>query len=337
MLKIGIFGAGSFGMALARILKNNGNDVEIWTRHSDKLDQYARTGVFPMLNNMPIPPGISFERHLERLCLNKDVLICAVPSVYVRQTICESAPYIPSGQIIVSVAKGIERDTLLLPTDIIEDELKKCRGDLFEVNTVALSGPSHAEEVARDLPTTVVSASDDPVVARFVQGVFAGTCIRVYTNPDKKGVELCGALKNIIALASGISEGLGYGDNTKAALITRGLAEMWRLGSGMGCSLETFAGLAGLGDLVCTCTSKNSRNNRCGILIGEGLAPMDAKNKIGMAVEGINTLPAAIKLKQKYDVQMPITQTTDAVIYHNMNPKEAVNILMSRERKNEVW
>lgn len=337
MYKIGILGAGSFGMSLARALKNTGNEVSVWTRHKEKLDTYASSGIYKPLDNMIIPEGIIFEKNLSLLVQDKDVLFLAVPSVFVRETIKEAAFHIPVSQIIVSVAKGIEKDSLMSPTQVIEDELLKSRGGSFYVRIVALSGPSHAEEVAKDLPTTIVSSSKDTFAASCMQDIFTNTCIRVYTNPDTKGVELCGALKNIIALAAGVSEGLGYGDNTKAALITRGLAEITRLGLIMGCKLETFAGLAGLGDLVVTCTSKYSRNNRCGILIGKGLSPEKAKEKIGMAVEGINTLPAAIRLSKKYGVEMPIIQISNDVINHGVDPKEAVNTLMGRSMKNELW
>lgn len=337
MKKIGILGAGSFGMALARILSNKNEEVEIWTRHSEKLGEYARSRIFHPLSDMIIPDQISFKGSLESVCKDKDLLIEAVPSVYVRSTIFDAASFISPGQLIVSVTKGIEKDTLLLPTEIIKEVIKKTRGDNFSIRVVALSGPSHAEEVAKELPTTIVSSSEDAVAASFVQDIFSGTCLRVYTNPDLKGVELCGALKNIIALAAGVSEGLGYGDNTKAALITRGLAEMWRLGSLMGCSLQTFSGLAGLGDLVVTCTSKNSRNNRCGILIGRGLSPTEAVKKVGMVVEGINTLPAAMKLKARYAVEMPIIDAANAVINHGMDPAKAVDLLMMRKKKGESW
>lgn len=323
-------------MALARMLENNGNSVQIWTRHSEKLDLYASKRIYPPLNDMPIPSGISFEKSLSAICEGKDVLLSAVPSVYVRSIIKDAAFFIAKNQLIVSVTKGIEKDTLLSPTQVIKDELKNVRGAGFSVRIAALSGPSHAEEVARDLPTTIVSSSEDMSLASFVQDIFTSSFMRVYTNSDIRGVELCGALKNIIALACGISQGLGYGDNTKAALITRGLAEITRLGLAMGCRLETFAGLCGLGDLVVTCTSKNSRNNRCGILIGEGLSPEKAKEKVGMAVEGINTLPAAMQLMLRYDVQMPITHAVNAVINLGMPAGEAVNLLMMREKKNEL-
>ena len=233
-------------------------------------------------------------------------------------------------QIIVDVAKGIEADTLLTMTGIIADELKNPN-----VKLVALSGPTHAEEVAKDLPTTIVSACEDLAVAERVQQVFGNTCMRVYTNQDVLGVELCGAMKNIIALASGAALGLGYGDNTKAALITRGMAEIARLGIAMGCASQTFAGLAGVGDLIVTATSVHSRNNRCGMLIGQGAAPAEAVKQVGMVVEGINALPAAMRLAKTYGVEMPIVAAVNAVVKGEMSAADAVEQLMRREQKQE--
>ena len=204
------------------------------------------------------------------------------------------------------------------------------------VPLVALSGPTHAEEVAKDLPTTIVSASDNSAAAQVVQQVFGGTCMRVYTNDDTLGVELCGALKNIIALASGIALGLGYGDNTKAALITRGIAEIARLGEAMGCRPETFGGLAGIGDLIVTATSVHSRNNRCGMLIGKGVPPQDAVKQVGMVVEGINALPAAMRLSQVYQVEMPIVAAVNAVVNEGAAPEDTVAMLMGRDQKAEL-
>lgn len=332
MNRIGVIGAGTWGMALARMLANNGSRVSVWTKHSEKLKVYDRERVYHALSDMKIPAGIEFDADLKSVCTDKELLMFAVPSVYVRSTARDAAEFISDGQIIVNVGKGIEPDTLLTLTEVIEDELKKAEKT---VKTVALSGPTHAEEVARDLPTTIVSSSRDMKAARYVQDVFMNTCMRVYTNPDTKGVELCGAMKNIMALAAGMSQGLGYGDNTKAALITRGLAEITRLGTAMGCSRDTFAGLAGLGDLVVTATSMNSRNNRAGILIGEGLSADEAKNRIGMVVEGINALPAALELAEKYHTEMPIIFAVDAVINHGKDPREAVAALMQRDKRDE--
>ena len=269
------------------------------------------------------------------MCTGKDVLLFAVPSVFVRSTTAKARPYIPDGQILVDVAKGMEPDTLYTMTEVIADELGKENGPQG-VKLVALSGPTHAEEVAVDLPTTIVSASPDEEAAKFVQDVFSNTCMRVYTNPDIKGVELSGALKNVIALGVGISTGLGYGDNARAALITRGIAEIARLGVAMGCNIHTFAGLAGIGDLIVTATSMHSRNNRAGILIGKGESPAQAVKEVGMVVEGINALPAAMELAAKYNVEMPIVQTVNAIVKEGMSASDALRTLMDRNRKNEM-
>jgi glycerol-3-phosphate dehydrogenase (NAD(P)+) len=242
-----------------------------------------------------------------------------------------AAPFIPDSQIIVDVAKGIEADTLLTMTGIIADELKNPT-----VKLVALSGPTHAEEVAKDLPTTIVSACEDQRVAELVQNVFWGTCLRVYTNDDVLGVELCGAMKNVIALVCGVAVGLGYGDNAKAALITRGMAEISRLGMAMGCKEQTFGGLAGIGDLIVTATSVHSRNNRCGMLMGQGMSAAEAREQVGMVVEGINALPAAMTLAKKYNVEMPIVEAAYQVVNGMAAPADVARQLMSRDKKPEL-
>ena len=304
--KIGVLGAGTWGIALARMLCNSGHEITVWSALKEEVVSLASTRRQKNLPGCVIPDAIRFTDDIREVCTDKDVLLFAVPSVYVRSTTAQAAPYIHDSQIIVDVAKGMEADTLFSMSEVIRDELSR-HGDHDGLKIVALSGPTHAEEVAMDLPTTIVSACEDIDTAETIQEIFMNTCMRVYTNTDVKGVELCGALKNIIALAAGISEGLGYGDNTKAALITRGLAEMLRLGLAMGCLEQTFSGLAGMGDLIVTATSRHSRNNRCGCLIGQGLKPEDAIKQVGMVVEGVNALPAAMKLAQKYNVEMPIT------------------------------
>ncbi len=263
-----------------------------------------------------------------------DLLLFAVPSPYVRETARRAAPYIGPGQLIADAAKGIEAGTLLTMTGVIADELKKAGAG--PARLVALSGPTHAEEVARDMPTTIVSASPDQEAARQVQDLCMNTCMRVYTNPDIRGVELCGAVKNVIALASGISLGLGYGDNTKAAIITRGLAELTRLGCAMGCDRQTFTGLGGIGDLIVTATSIHSRNNRCGQLIGGGLTPEEAVERTGMVVEGLHALPAVLELSRRYKVEMPIVEAVESIIHGGVPPAMAVRELMSRDRKGEA-
>lgn len=331
MTKIGVLGAGTWGMALARMLQLSGNEVTVWSALEREVEEFSATRRHPNLPGMEIPEGIRFTKDIEEVCRDKEILLFAVPSPFVRATARKAAPYVKDGQIIVDVAKGIEADTLFTMTQIIADELKN-----ESVKLVALSGPTHAEEVAKDLPTTIVSACEDLTVAERVQQVFGNTCMRVYTNDDVLGVELCGAMKNIMALASGVALGLGYGDNTKAALITRGMAEITRLGLAMGCKPQTFAGLAGIGDLIVTATSVHSRNNRCGMLLGQGVPPQEAVKQVGMVVEGINALPAAMRLARKYGVEMPLATAVNAVVNLGADPKDAVAKLMSRDQTSEV-
>ena len=328
-MKIGVIGAGTWGMALSRMLYNTGNAVTVWSALSEEIDQLSRDRTQKNLPGMVIPDGVAFTKSMEEVCADRDILLFAVPSVFVRRTARLAAPFVPEGRIVVDVAKGLEPGTMLTMSEVIRQEIPGAR-------VVALSGPTHAEEVAQDLPTTIVSACEDHDAARFVQGVFMNDCMRVYTNTDVKGVELCGALKNIIALAAGISAGIGYGDNAKAALITRGLAEIERLGEKMGCQRATFSGLAGMGDLIVTATSRHSRNNRCGFLIGQGLSPEEAIRQVGMVVEGINAIPAAMTMAEKYGVEMPIVRAVDAVVHHGADPKDEVYGLMTRDPKTEL-
>ena len=334
MARIGVLGAGTWGMALARMLTNSGNEVQIWSALEKEIDEYSVSRRHPNLPGMIIPDALQFTKKLPEVCGNKDILLFAVPSVFVRSTARSAAPFVPEGQIIVDVAKGIEPETNLTLTQVIEDELVK--NGQGGARLVALSGPTHAEEVAKDLPTTIVSASEDQEAAAYVQDVFMNTCMRVYTNNDVRGVELCGAMKNIIALAAGISNGLGYGDNTKAAIITRGMAEITRLGLKLGCSKETFAGLAGIGDLIVTATSVHSRNNRAGYLIGQGRTPDEAVKEVGMVVEGINALPAAMELSARFQVEMPIAAGVNAIVNEGADPGKIVMKLMERPKKAEV-
>ncbi len=328
--KIGVLGAGTWGMALARVLSLAGHDVTVWSALPQEIDEFSATRQHPNLPGMVIPQEILFTKNICEAVQGRDLVLFAVPSPFVRSTARAACPYLPQGQIIVDVAKGIEADTMLTMTGIIESELPGKNARL-----VALSGPTHAEEVSRDLPTTIVSASADAEAARFVQDVFHGTCMRVYTNDDVLGVELCGAMKNIIALASGIATGLGFGDNTKAALITRGMVEISRLGTAMGCRKETFSGLAGIGDLIVTATSMHSRNNRCGMLLGQGLSPEEAVRQVGMVVEGINALPAAMRLQERYGVEMPIVSAVNAIVTGKVSAAVAVEKLMAREQGEE--
>lgn len=334
MKKIGVLGAGTWGVALARMLAKSGYDVTIWSAVKDELDYIKSTHLHPNLPMSEIPESIKFTYSIEEAVTQKDVILLAVASVYVRATAQRLAPYLKSNQVIVDVAKGIEPKTLFTMTEVISDELSKNGVKDFN-NLVALSGPTHAEEVARDLPTAIVSACKNQETAEFVQDIFMNTCMRVYTNPDIKGVEICGALKNIIALASGICYGLGYGDNAKAALITRGMAEIARLGTAMGCSPATFSGLAGIGDLIVTTTSMHSRNNRAGLYIGQGLSPSEAIKKVGMVVEGINAIPAALELAEKYKIEMPIVCAVNNVVNNSADPMQTVLELMQRKKRNE--
>lgn len=335
MSLIGVLGAGTWGMALARMLSNSGQDVTVWSAIKKEIDDLSSTRCHPNLPDMIIPDTIVFTKSIEEVCVQKDIILFAVPSVFVRSTAEKARQYIPDGQIVVDVAKGIEADTLYTMSEVIRDEIQK-DGLHPNAKIVALSGPTHAEEVACDMPTTIVSACTDLDVAEKVQDVFMNTCMRVYTNVDVHGVELCGALKNIIALAAGISKGLGYGDNAKAALITRGMAEISRLGVAMGCMEQTFNGLAGIGDLIVTATSEHSRNNRAGQLIGNGCSPSDAIKRVGMVVEGVNALPAVMQLMQRYDIDMPIVTAVNAVVNEGADPKEIVTRLMSRDKKSEL-
>ena len=333
--KIGVLGAGTWGTALARMLAGNGCDVTMWSALPDELKAMSVTHAHPNLPGMCLPADMHYTADIEEICGDRDVLLFAVPSVFVRSTAAKARPYVADDQIIVDVAKGIEPDTLYTMTEILADELGR-EGGPKNIRLVALSGPTHAEEVAIDLPTTIVSASKDAEAAAFVQEVFTNNVMRVYTNDDIKGVELSGAMKNVIALGVGISTGLGYGDNARAALITRGIAEIARLGVAMGCNVHTFAGLAGIGDLIVTATSMHSRNNRAGILIGKGETPEHAVKEVGMVVEGMNALPAALELAERYQVEMPIVQTVNAIVNKGMSAAEAVKSLMERGLKNEL-
>lgn len=335
MRKIGVLGAGTWGMALANMLAEVGHQVTVWSAIEKEIDEFSANRKHPNLPGMVISKEIFFTKKIEEVCQEKEILLMAVPSVFVRSTAAQMRSFVPDGQIIVDVAKGIETDTLFTMTEVIRDELN-VDGNHDNVKLVALSGPTHAEEVARNLPTTIVSACEDLSAAEFVQDVFMNSCMRVYTNEDTKGVELCGAMKNVIALAAGISDGLGYGDNAKAAIITRGMAEIKRLGLEMGCCEQTFSGLAGIGDLVVTATSVHSRNNRAGHLIGQGFKTNEAIEKVGMVVEGINALPAAIKLARNHQVEMPIIEAVNEIVNGGADPRTVVGRLMSRDKKLEV-
>ena len=332
MIKIAVFGAGTWGIALARLLAVNGRDVTVWSAIPTELKSLSTTHRHPNLPGMELPSSMHYTADIEEACTGKDILLFAVPSPFVRSTAKKAAPYIPEGQLIVDVARGIEDKTLMTMSEIIEDELAKQK---HTARVVALSGPTHAEEVARDMPTLIVAASQQEEAAKAVQKAFSTPTFRVYTNDDRRGTELGGAVKNVIALAVGIALGLGYGDNAKAALITRGNAELARLGAAMGCKPETFSGLSGMGDLIVTCTSMHSRNLHAGMLLGHGKTVEEAKTEVGQVVEGINALPAACRLAKKYKVDMPIVQSVDAILGGRLAASNALASLMGRDLKRE--
>ena len=332
MTKIAVFGAGTWGIALARLLAANGRDVTVWSAIPAELKSLSTTRRHPNLPGMELPSTMHYTTDIAEACAGRDILLFAVPSPFVRATAKKAAKYIPDGQLIVDVAKGVEDRTLMTMSEIIEDELAKVKRT---ARVVALSGPTHAEEVACDMPTLIVAASADEAAAKAVQKAFTTPNFRVYTNTDRRGTELGGAIKNIVALAVGIALGLGYGDNAKAALITRGNAELTRLGLAMGCKPETFAGLSGMGDLIVTCTSMHSRNLHAGMLLGRGKTAEEAKAEVGQVVEGINALPAACRLAKKYKVEMPIVQSVDAILSGKLEAKNALAALMGRDLKHE--
>ena len=330
MKKIGVIGAGSWGTALANTLANKGHQVKIWDINQDHLksmDEFRENKAF--LPEVKLHENIIISYTIEDTLKDGDIGLFSVPAQHFRQALTGALPYLSKEMVLVNVAKGIEQKTLLTMSQIAEEVAP-------EIPYVVLSGPSHAEEVGRMLPTTVAVASKDMKFAEFIQDVFITDRFRVYTNHDVIGVELGGALKNIIALGAGISDGMGFGDNAKAAMMTRGIAEIARLGVQLGAEVLTFAGLAGIGDLIVTCTSMHSRNRRCGMMIGQGMKPSEAVEKIGMVVEGMYTTEAAYQLAKKVGVEMPITQCIYQVINEQIDAREAVEVLMGREKKHEA-
>lgn len=328
--KIGVLGGGSWGTALAVLLANKGLSLDMWLRDESQIaDIKLNRENKKYLPNIKLPKELNVTNDIEKTIYNKDVILLSIPTYGVRETLNNVKSFINKDQIIVNVAKGIENDSLLRISEIVKEILPHNR-------YAVLSGPSHAEEVALDIPTTVVSASIDKYVAEYVQELFFTPSFRVYTNPDIIGVELGGALKNVIALGAGISDGLDYGDNTKAALMTRGIFEMSKLGEKMGANINTFSGLSGIGDLIVTCTSMHSRNRRAGILIGKGKSLDEAVKEIGMVVEGIRTTKSTYRLAEKYNIDMPITEEIYKVLYEGKDVKEAVPDLMVRDKKHEM-
>ena len=332
-MKIAVLGTGTWGIALARVLYLNGHDVTAWSKFPEEVQALRDNRSAPNLPKVRIPEGIVFTADPSEAVCGAAFILIAVPSIYIRETVRTFAPLIQGNPVWINASKGIERGTLFTLTDVIEDELKKAGNG--SPRTTAISGPTHAEEVAMDMPTLIVAAGAGED-ARMVQRLFEGSCIRPYTNPDIRGVQICGALKNVEALAVGIAKGLGYGDNTRAAMMTRGMEEIRRLGLAMGCQERTFFGLAGIGDLIVTATSNHSRNNRCGMLIGQGVPVEDAIRQIGMVVEGINALPAAVSLCRKYHMDMPLIEAVRQVVEEHANPDEIVRDLMSRKLKQET-
>ncbi len=332
MKRIGILGAGTWGTALANLLTSVGHQVMLWSRFPEEVNSIMKTHKHKNLPGVEIDRNILYSCNIEEAVEDKDVIVMAVPSIYVRETTILAKKYFKPNQIIVTVAKGVEKGTLMTTSEIIHDVLKE-----KDLPVVALSGPTHAEEVAIGLPTLIVSACERLQYAEEIQDIFySSKCLRVYTNQDILGVELCGALKNIIALAAGMSDGLGYGDNAKAALITRGLREITKIGLAMGANVNTFSGLTGIGDIVVTATSVHSRNHKAGYLLGQGYSLEETLEKVGMVVEGLNSLDAAIELEKKYNLQLPIIDTVAAIIEGKVKVKEAVSKLFARKKQNEI-
>lgn len=327
-LKIAVIGAGSWGTALANLLSLKNYEVMVWGRNQKKINEINKTKINRFyLDNITLDDRLVFSTDFDKTIKDSKIIIFAVASQAVRKVLKKYYKKIED-QIIVNVAKGIETSTLMLMSDITEEFLP-------ENKFVALSGPSHAEEVSKKMPTTIVAASKDRYAAEKIQDVFTTDYLRVYTNPDIIGVEIGGSLKNIIALGAGISDGLGYGDNAKAALMTRGIKEITKLGVALGANQATFSGLTGIGDLIVTCTSMHSRNRRCGIMIGKGLKLEEAIKEVGMVVEGAETVKAAYKLSQKYNVYMPITKELYEVLYKEKEPDASVRNLMMKRKKHE--
>ncbi len=328
-MKICVLGAGSWGTALSIVLANNDHEVIVWSIDPEEvlmLKDYREQR--DKLPGVILPGTIEFTTDIEMALNGAEFIVCAVPSPFVRSTMKSASPYVEDGAIVVDVAKGIEDDTYKTMTQIIEEECPQAK-------VAILSGPSHAEEVGRKIPTTVVAGAKSKEVAETVQDTFMNEVFRVYTSPDVIGIELGGSLKNVIALAAGAIDGLGFGDNTKAALMTRGIAEISRLVTAMGGHMETLAGLSGIGDLIVTCTSKHSRNRNAGFLLGQGKSYQEAMDEVKMVVEGVYSAKAALALGKKYGVSMPIVETINAVLFDGADVKEASMKLLMRDRTAE--
>lgn len=329
MKKVCVLGAGSWGTALSIVLASNEHDVTVWSIDPEEvlmLKDYREQR--DKLPGVILPSTIEFTTDLELALEGAELVVCAVPSPFVRSTMKSAAPYIEENAIVVDVAKGIEDNTYKTMTEIIEEECPQAR-------VAILSGPSHAEEVGRKIPTTVVAGAESKEVAEIVQDTFMNEVFRVYTSPDVIGIELGGSLKNVIALAAGAIDGLGFGDNTKAALMTRGIAEISRLVIAMGGHMETLAGLSGIGDLIVTCTSKHSRNRNAGFLLGQGKTYQEAMDEVKMVVEGVYSAKAALALGKKYGVSMPIVEAVNEVLFEGADVRETSMKLLMRDRTSE--
>ena len=329
MANVSVMGAGSWGTALALLLHKNGHKVTVWSISQDEVEMLSKEREHKSkLPGVKLPDDMEFTSDMASAIEGRDFLVLAVPSPFTRTTARNMKPYIADKQIIVDVAKGIEESTLMTLSQQIEEEIP-------QADVAVLSGPSHAEEVGRGLPTTVVIGAKSKKTAEYLQGMFMNEVFRVYTSPDRLGMELGGSLKNVIALAAGIADGMGYGDNTKAALITRGIAEIARLGVAMGGAIESFTGLTGIGDLIVTCASVHSRNRKAGYLMGQGKSMQEAMDEVQMVVEGVYSTKAAVKLGEKYNVPLPIINKVNEVLFEGKDPKEAVNELMLRDVRPE--
>ena len=329
MSKVSVIGAGSWGTALALLLYHNGHQVTVWSIVSSEIEMLQKGHEHrDKLPGVKLTEDMIFTTDLQAAVQGKDLLVLAVPSPYTRSTAKLLKDVTENGQIIMDVAKGIEEGTLMTLSQIIQEEVP-------QANVAVLSGPSHAEEVGRGIPTSCVVGAKDRKTAEFLQNTFMNEVFRVYTSSDMLGMELGGALKNVVALAAGMADGLGYGDNTKAALITRGISEIARLGVAMGGKAETFYGLTGIGDLIVTCASMHSRNRRAGILIGQGKTMQEAMDEVKMVVEGVYSTKAAVALSEKYQVEMPIIEQVNLILFHGKKADEAVKDLMIRDKKLE--
>lgn len=329
-MKICVLGSGTWGSAISNLLALKGKKVFCYSHRQEQADLLNSTHRHKNLPGAILSSKITFSSNLDTCLKDSEVIVFATPSSYIRNIAKQIKPFY-HGQLLIDLAKGIEEGSFFTTSEIIEDVL----GVHDEV--VALTGPTHAEEVVLSLPTCIVAACKKLENAKKAQEIFHGETFRVYTNEDRKGCELCGAFKNVIAIACGISDGLGYGDNAKAALITRGVHELRKLGVAMGCNPNTFSGLAGLGDLVVTCTSKHSRNNLAGNYIGQGYSVKDAIEKVGMVVEGVLSLKAAKELCDRYQIDMPIVYGVYEIVMNNKSAKEIALSLLSRDKKNEFF